>query len=1098
MTAEAQSPDGVGVPDALPVAVRAWTEPAEPATRHRKGRKRAPRPAAGSTGARREPAGGRWRGSVVILDTETTTDPTQRLTFGAYRYGRWRQDGTLAILEEGIFHDDDLAKRDPAGFAILHAVAVEKRADVAPGRNARQSLRLLPRRDFLDAVLWPAIAADALVVGFNLPFDLSRLAVDVAPARGAYQGGFSFTLWEYRDGSGDGTSGAWRENKYRPRLRIKHIDAKRALIGLTRPKGWQGDFPRPGFLDVRTLAFALTDRGYSLRSACEAFGVAQGKADPGGHGGITPEYVVYARQDVAATAALLVVLRGEYDRHHIDLDPCRALSPATIAKAYYRAMGIEPRLRLQPDFPRDALGWAMGAYLGGRAECAVRRTPVPVVYTDVLSMYPTVNALMGLWRLHVAARVEVEDCTEEARALLAIVTPETVLDPAMWPRLVFFAQIVPDRDRDILPVRAQYSGVGGAWNIAVNPFDDDAPHWYAGPDLAASALLTGKAPAVLRAWRLVPVGTQPGLRPVNLRGAVEADPDRGDFFRTVIEERKRSDPATDEGQRFGRFLKVLANSGAYGIFVESNPEELPTGETEAVAVYGPDDTPFAARAIRPETPGAFSFPPVAALITAAARLVLALVERLVGDAGGTHAFCDTDSMAIVASPEGGLLTLDGRGMDGLPIPQVVKALSWTEVDGIVDRLAALNPYDRTAVPGSILKVEDANLDPTTAERRQLWCIGIAAKRYALFRLDLDGEPCIAEHTRHGLGFLLDPRDPDDGDDEPTGERGRWEAALWEGIVRDRLWLSHDPPGWADRPAVTRLTVTSPWHLEAFRKANAGKSYADRMKPFNFTLSAPLAHQGRPQGVASGAPFRLVAPYETDPRRWVGMRWTDLYSGRSYPVTTARPGGGPGVAGVQSLGGVAAAYPFHPEPKRLGPDGRPCHKQTAGLLRRRPVRAAGMLCIGKEAHRLDERSLVSDLDEVLSVYADPRRAPWAADVVPKLRALAADSGGAAKLREASGLSRRALRDVLAGRSRPREGAARALLTLAKGVTPLAGRVCSGCSELFASADPRQRYCSNRCRDRAKYERRQAITGRETPLCLRGRRLVVGTSVNEDDI
>ncbi|MDQ3692160.1 MAG: hypothetical protein M3464_00835 [Chloroflexota bacterium] len=1062
-------------PDLLPVAVRAWTEPAEPATRsRRKRRKRAPRPAAaGSTGTRREPVGDRWRGCVLILDTETTTDPTQRLTFGVYRYGRWRRDGTLAILEEGIFHDDALPERDPAGYATLRAGAAEHRADVAPGRDARQTMRLLPRRDFLDAVLWPAIQADALIAGFNLPFDLSRLAADVSPARGTYLGGFSFALWEYRD-----QSGAWRENKYRPRLRMKHIDAKRALIGLARPKGWQGEFPRPGFLDLRTLAFALTDRGYSLRSACDAFGVAQGKGDPGEHGTITPEYVAYARQDVAATTALLAALREEYARHPIDLDPCRALSPATIAKAYLRAMGVTPRLRLQPDFPRDALGWAMAAYYGGRAECAVRRTPVPVVYTDVLSMYPTVNALMGFWPLHVAERVEVEDCTEEARAVLSGVTPDTVLDPATWSRLAFFAQIVPDGD--VLPVRAHYGGAGSAWNIAVNPFSDDAPHWYAGPDLAASALLSERAPAVLRAWRPAAVGTQPDLRPVALRGAVDVDPMGGDFFRAVIEERQRVDSYSEEGKRLGRFLKVLANSGAYGIFVESNPEELPSGETEPVAVYGPDDTPFGARTVRPETPGAFSFPPVAALITAAARLVLAVVERLVTDAGGVHAFCDTDSMAIVATEDGGPVPCPGGSLRMGDGREAVRALSWVEVDGIVSRLAALNPYDRGTVPGSILKVEDANFDSLTGERRQLWCVSIATKRYALFTIDGDGVPTIREHTRHGLGFLLDPSDPDDEADqayEPGGERGRWEAALWAGIVRVALGLLTEAPGWAERPAVARLTVSSPWHLAAFGKANAGKPYADRVKPFTFMLSASVANQGRPQGVAASEPFRLVASYETDPRRWVGMRWTDLYSGRSFGVTTAWPGGGARVAGVQSLGGVVAAYPFHPEPKRLGPDGKPCQKQAAGVLSRRPVRAVGLLCIGKEAHRLEERILGVELEDLLSTYADPRREPWTADVLPKLRALAVEGGGVKMLSEASGLSPRALRDVLAGRSRPREQAMRALLALAKETTSSSGRVCLGCSKRFASTDPRRRYCSRHCRQRAKGSRREA--GNEAP-------------------
>ena len=74
--------------------------------------------------------------------------------------------------------------------------------------------------------------------------------------------------------------------------------------------------------------------------------------------------------------------------------------------------------------------------------------------------------------------------------------------------------------------------------------------------------------------------------------------------------------------------------------------------------------------------------------------------------------------------------------------------------------------------------------------------------------------------------------------------------------------------------------------------------------------------------------------------------------------------------MSCLGSVAAAYPHHPKPKRVGPDGRPCHRQTAGLLRRRPLRAAGTVCIGKEAHRLEDRGLVADLDELLS--ATPTR------------------------------------------------------------------------------------------------------------------------------
>lgn len=46
-----------------------------------------------------------------------------------------------------------------------------------------------------------------------------------------------------------------------------------------------------------------------------------------------------------------------------------------------------------------SIGHAMNAYFGGRAECRIRRVPVPVVYMDFQSMYPTVCALMNLGKL---------------------------------------------------------------------------------------------------------------------------------------------------------------------------------------------------------------------------------------------------------------------------------------------------------------------------------------------------------------------------------------------------------------------------------------------------------------------------------------------------------------------------------------------------------------------------------------------------------------------------------------------------------------------------------------------------------------------------
>jgi hypothetical protein len=99
--------------------------------------------------------------------------------------------------------------------------------------------------------------------------------------------------------------------------------------------------------------------------------------------------------------------------------------------------------------------------------------------------------------------------------------------------------------------------------------------------------------------------------------------------------------------------------------------------------------------------------------------MLALLEHEVTTRGGTYAMEDTDSMAIVATEVGGLIACPGgpeRLADGR---EAVKAVSWSEVVAITERFSGLNPYDRSVVPGSVLKIEGENFDPETKRQRQL-------------------------------------------------------------------------------------------------------------------------------------------------------------------------------------------------------------------------------------------------------------------------------------------------------------------------------------------------------------------------------------------
>ena len=209
----------------LDIALRVHTEPLEPD-------EMAPSETRGRT-ERHQPT------RLLVLDCETTTDATQRLLFGWYRYARVRWRGKrpeITVVEEGIFHADDLARARSGwprrSFALFAAEAV---ADV--GRGFDPHVHLIGMHEFLDAVFYPAaVRIEATIVGFNLPFDLSRLASDVGAIRirrrrrkvltdRPFAGGFSLLLWPFT-----GPDGTVSDHRYRPRIRIKHIDARRALI----------------------------------------------------------------------------------------------------------------------------------------------------------------------------------------------------------------------------------------------------------------------------------------------------------------------------------------------------------------------------------------------------------------------------------------------------------------------------------------------------------------------------------------------------------------------------------------------------------------------------------------------------------------------------------------------------------------------------------------------------------------------------------------------------------------------------------------------------------------------------------------------------
>ena len=114
--------------------------------------------------------------------------------------------------------------------------------------------------------------------------------------------------------------------------------------------------------------------------------------------------------------------------------------------------------------------------------------------------------------------------------------------------------------------------------------------------------------------------------------------------------------------------------------------------------------------------------------------------------GGTYAMEDTDTMAIVATEawrNGPVPWWSGASKDGR---EAVKALSWEQVETNSKTFAALNPYDRTRYLGRSSRSRMTTSTRRPGKQRQLYCVAISAKRYALFLKDKTAVPCCSERA----------------------------------------------------------------------------------------------------------------------------------------------------------------------------------------------------------------------------------------------------------------------------------------------------------------------------------------------------------------
>jgi hypothetical protein len=931
-------------------AVRAWIEPKRTNQPRWKGRKRA-------IGWRRSRIGER----VLVFDTETTTDYAQAMLYGFFQV---RAEGKLEL--EGIIEADDL---DP--------VARQAIAEFAGATG----LTVVTRTEFVETVFYPEVyGLGTLCVGFNLPFDLTRIAVHAGPGRGRHRRAFSLKL---------------SRNTYQPRIRLESISARAAFIEFAPPtKQRFAGFFKGRFLDCKTLVNALTGESHSLKSACELYNTDVKKTGLEEYGVVTPESLKYGRNDVAATWSLYerlcveyglytsATFENEYDQEASGV-PCvpmtRLYSAASVGKAFLSEMGIRPLLEKQPNVDRELLGRAMSTYLGGRAECHVRKVDVPIRLLDYTSMYPTVFILQDLQRLLLASRIVSVDATAKVREFVALVTFDDLFKPETWKKLRCLAKV--KLSGNAAPLRCSI-GEAANWQIAVAQVTCDEPRWYTLADVVASKLLDGREVEIIEAIEFIPVGIQVGLGIVDFRGQVPIGPD-DQIFKIIVEEQKRAKNTEGdvEAERLATGLKVVANSASYGVFAEINVSPQSVKSQTRGTVYG--FSHFECDDINDEHPGKFFNPIIATLVTGGARLMLAMLETAVTRAGGTYAFCDTDSLAIVS---------------GDNCPASVPSLSREAVMAIIARFNELNPYDASVVP-SLLKLE----------REDVRCFAISAKRYALYHRVGDSVE-IVNPSEHGLGALIGETA------NVKEERLPWK--VWQSVLDREFGVT--PDTLLEGVARRRFPINKPALYRRFAKFNRGKAYMDQVKPWNFLQALTAAYHTGDESVP-------IAPFEPSLQKSKKLEWIDLHTGNAVKIDWDCVGYADAVP-VQTLDELARRYAVHPERKGADFDGLPSSPNFRGVLSRLNLRVDSTVHVGKEIDRLDEDDGVSLDADGPAVYTDSGGEVGALEAA---LALLRGRSGPQNARDL-GLTERRWRDIKHGRAKPGPVTRRAIVRLARAI------------------------------------------------------------------
>lgn len=858
---------------------------------------------------------------VLLFHCATTADERQELVVGAYVCAELR-DGQFVTKEIGLFHRDG----HPDELRVLERFVKGSAYELGTIEEFR-------RKFFLKY-----LKAGALIVAYDAPFQISRIAVKWNKSTRRRRA-FSFYFRLFLDKK----TGKLRPSGYEPGILIESLDATKAIYRLIKYKFHEMDGereeeekgPNIHILDLKTLTATLTGEAYTLSSAAKTFGVPASRSRKS-RARVTKAIIESLLRDVTGQLELLNRHKREVERHPVGLVPERCYSPATLAKAYLNAIGVEPPQQ-KFGISDHINGVALQAFFAGRAECLIRRTPVPVTYVDFHAQFPAVSSLLNCREMLCAQSLDFADFTVEARKMIEGATLDDSFRPEYWKQLRWLALVEPNDD--VVPMRARFGRREDADpTLAWDFLTSKQPTWLTGPDVIAAKLITGKPLKILKAILVVPQGVQPGLKPVKLYGQLNVDPLSDDLAAKLVELRaslKQTSPALAGG------LKVAANSAAFGLLCQMNVKDLdPSSPLHVSSGEASYCTP-AAKVW--EQPADFYYPEIASLVTGGSHLLCAMLERAVRDAGGHIAAMDTDSAMIVSTKDGGLIPCVGgpATLAEYQLPSrnaAIRALSYAEVDRIRERFETLNPW--SGVP--FLKLEKENFG-TDGERRQLIAYCISAKLYCLFNLNGD-RLLVRKPSGHGLGFLQAPYSIDDWQ-KKTGRKWTeklppWIFEAWHFIVSRELGLPHEPPRWLKQTAAMVVPLTTPQVL-----ARLGR-FKDELRPFT-VVTVPFPN--KEIGLLWKGYF--VMPFTEKLGDLHGRPMVNVVSGETFFIHDANAATLPKPHGwltLRTMEDEINRILARAESKFCTPNGSTCTSKTIGLLVRRHIVAGEFHYIGKEA------------------------------------------------------------------------------------------------------------------------------------------------------